>query len=163
MTLKTIATPLTIASFIGVGVTGICLLLGLHGGLVAPLHELSSIVFVVGSILHLILHRHAIRNHLRSVLGKGLALLFVAVAIVALTSFLHTGSSGSGSPYEKTMEIVMNQNLQEFAQFSNQSVESLTQRLTQAGFQVEGKEQTLKSITEKNHRNPMQVLATALP
>lgn len=48
MKLRGIATPLTIGSFILVCVTGLCLLFGLRGGLIDPLHELSSIVLVIG-------------------------------------------------------------------------------------------------------------------
>lgn len=63
--IRTIATPLTTASFLTVAVTGLFMLFHLSAGLIRPLHEIASLL-VIGSILHIILHWGALVQLLKN-------------------------------------------------------------------------------------------------
>ena len=84
MKMRTIATPLTIGSFILVSVTGLFMFFEIQVGLIKPAHEYLSLVFLACALLHCIVHWKAICNHFRTPLGKGLTLLFVGLSIVAV-------------------------------------------------------------------------------
>lgn len=66
--------------------TGLCLLLGVHGGLINPVHELSSICFLVGACLHVFVNRASIVSHLQTKTGFTLAMLFGLITVLAMVS-----------------------------------------------------------------------------
>lgn len=66
--------------------TGLCLLLGVHGGLINPVHEFSSICFLIGAGLHVFVNRDSILRHLHSKTGFTLAILFGLITVLAMVS-----------------------------------------------------------------------------
>jgi len=88
MNLKKVATSLTIGSAVPLCFTGICLLLRIRWGLIDPIHEISSLFFLVGMILHTWVHRKIIINYLRQPMGRWLLIFFSLLCAIALMSVL---------------------------------------------------------------------------
>lgn len=86
MNAKSIATPLTIASAVPLCFTGVCLLLRLRGGLIDPIHEISSIFFLAGVMLHTWNHKKIVLNHLKQPLSRRLLAFFSLLGFVAVVS-----------------------------------------------------------------------------
>lgn len=162
--LRSIATPLTIASFVGVAVTGLSLLLGVRGGLVTPVHEISSIFFVIGSVLHIAVNGKATLSHLRPLRGKLLLLPFALLALVAL---LPIGNSGGKGPMiavgRSATGLLQNATLGEIAQLSHRPGEELLGALRQGGLNVGDTSATVNAIASANQQEPLAVLNMILP
>ena len=162
--LRSIATPLTIASFVGVAVTGVSLLLGVRGGLVTPVHEISSIFFVIGSVLHIVVNSKATLSHLRPLRGKLLLLPFALLAFIAL---LPIGSSGGKGPMiavgRSATSLLQNATLGEIAQLSHRPSAELLVALRQGGLSVNDTNATVSAIASANQQEPLAVLNMLLP
>jgi len=158
--LRTFATPLTIASFITLGTTGILMLLGSHGAAINSAHEISSIVFGAGSVLHIAVNFKPTLAHLRRPLGAALALIFVAITVYAL---VHSGDR-KGNPRKAFMqasEVLLNLTPGQIASASNVPQGQVIKGLNDAGFQVADPHATLRSIALASHREPFDAIASA--
>lgn len=94
------ATPLTIAATIPLCFTGLCLLLHIRGGLIDPIHEISSIFFLVGIAFHTWNHKMVVANHLRQPIGRLLLLFFSLLCFVALVSIFGGDGKDMRAPLE---------------------------------------------------------------
>lgn len=83
MGLRAWATPLTIASFAIMAVTGLLMFLRLDMGAHKPLHEWAGLVFVAAVTLHLALNWRPFRLHLRRTLPRALIALALAALVIA--------------------------------------------------------------------------------
>lgn len=161
MTLRTIATPLTIGSFIVVCLTGIFMLCGIRG-LSGPVHEVTSILFVVGSILHIAINWKPTLNHLKKPLGATLAIAFTLISLAAL---LPVGGKGQNPKqvFGQAGEVILDQNLQGAAGITKQSEQELLGKLSQAGFNAIDAKATLRDIAKANGKSALETLAAILP
>lgn len=83
MAIRTLATPMTIASFITTCTTGTLMLFGFHGGLIGTVHEVASMIFVLSSVLHIFVHFKSTLLHLKRPVGAALALVFLLLSVAA--------------------------------------------------------------------------------
>jgi len=161
MTLRTIATPLTIGTFIVVCFTGLCMLFGVHG-LVNPIHEVTSVLFVVGSVLHIAINWRPTLAYLKKPLGASLAIVFTVISLVAL---LPTGGKGQ-NPRQvlgQASDVILDSNLPGVATLTKQSEQTLLGKLAQAGFASVDSQATLRDIARANGKSTLETLAAVLP
>ncbi len=160
MTLRSIATPLTIGSFVVVTFSGLCLLFHVRG-LVNPIHQWSSILFVIGSILHGAINWRPTLNHLSKPAVAGFTLLCCLVAGVGL---LPAGDRG-GNPHRvagQTMGVLLELDLHTLAGITHQTEEDLKAKLRAQGFTF-GENATVRQIAQASHRDPILVLDLVFP
>ncbi len=84
MKLHTIATSLILASFLAVAVTGLLIFFKLSVGLIRPFHEITGLIFVIGSLLHIILHWKQIILLLKKPFPLILVIIFVVLTLIAV-------------------------------------------------------------------------------
>lgn len=161
MSLRTFATPLTIGTFIVVSVTGLCMLFGIRG-LTGPVHEVCSILFVIGSILHIAVNWKPTLAHLKKPLGASLAVLFVIVSVVALLPRRSQGKSPR-QILQQAAEVLLDADIKGAATITRQSEQVLRDKLTQAGFKPLDAKASLREIAKVNGRNSMDLLRVVLP
>jgi len=162
MQLKTIATPLTIGSFILVSVTGVCMFFEIHAGFIQPAHEFLSLAFLAGALMHIVVHRKAILNHLKKPLGIGLALLFGVITICAVLP-LNTGAGGAGHEVARKSEaIFLDANVNSIAKMTHRSSDELLALLASQGYAQEDSLQTVREIAIAAKHNPHELLALLL-
>lgn len=160
MSLRTFATPITIASFVTVAITGLLMLFGVHGGRMGQVHEISSVIFVLGSLLHVVVNLKSTLAHLRRPLGASLAILFLLFTAVAMAP----RAKGKGDPrraFLQASQILLNLSPQELAIATHQPKGAVLEDLAKAGFRVEDEGATLRTIAAANHRELFEVLSIA--
>lgn len=162
MPLRTYATPLTIGSFIAVSFTGMCMLLGYRSGLVDSVHEISSILFVGGSILHIVINNRQALAHLKRPLGATLIVCFVIVSALAIIP-MGNRMDDPRHVLRQVSEVILNSNLQGVATLTRQSEQELMGRLATAGFGTVNPAIPLREIARTNRKNTLEVLAVILP
>nr|WP_320132590.1 DUF4405 domain-containing protein [uncultured Holophaga sp.] len=161
MTLRSIATPLTIGTFIVVGVTGICMLLGVHG-LVNPVHEISSVLFVLGSVLHILVNWKPTAAHLKKPMGASLALICALVTVAALVMPSRKGANPRQA-MGQAAELCLGADLGRLADLTGQPQQELMHRLARVGVSAPDAHATLRQIAQANGKQPMVLLAAVLP
>lgn len=159
--LRRLATPFVIISFLAVGFTGCCLLLGIRTGFVNQLHEWSSLAFVAGSVLHIVVHRGPTLAQLRKPLVAVLAVCALAVSILAV---LPIGSprAGGRQVIGRLLDTALDSNLGTIAVMTRQPEDVVFDRLSRAGFGSLEPGATLREIARANHKDPMDTLAAVL-
>jgi len=161
MNLRAVATPLTIASFLTISSTGTLMFLGVRGPLIGNIHEYAGIVFVAGSILHLVVNLKPAISHLKRPVGAVLAAVFAVVTIVAI---FPAGGKGN-NPRKGLMqagEVVLGLDIQEISQVSHQSQEDIRGSLTRSGFVLTDARATLRDIAIANKREPLEAIGAAM-
>ncbi|NTV73884.1 MAG: DUF4405 domain-containing protein [Holophaga sp.] len=160
MNIRTFATPLTIASFITICITGLAMLFGYHQGLISKVHEIVSVVFVLSSMLHVQLNWKSTLAHLRRPLGAALAVLCLALAAVSAVPFGQGGNPKGG--LFKAAGVLLNLNLQELATLTRQPKDRIEASLRDAGFPVQAEGASLKAIALANHKQPLEAVSATL-
>ncbi len=84
MKLRSIASPLTIAAFISVAVTGLLMFFGYHGSLIRLVHEWASLIFVVGAVLHIACNWKPMLAYCKRPVGAVLLVIFLVATLVAI-------------------------------------------------------------------------------
>ena len=161
--LRSLATPLTIGSFITLGVTGLCMLAGYRQGLIDPLHELSSIVFVAASVLHIIVNWKPVRTHLRRPLGAVLAACFVVATAFALIPTTSHRGSDPRRVFSQAADALLDSDLQGLAKVTQRPEPELVQDLVRAGFSTVDPSANLRAIARANQKSTLEILAAVLP
>ncbi|HPQ71474.1 MAG TPA: DUF4405 domain-containing protein [bacterium] len=158
--MRSIASPLTIASFLGVAVTGLCLFFGVHSGFLKQAHEILSLIFVLGSVLHIAVNWKATVTHLRRPLGVVMAVLVVIVTVVA---FVPHGDEGrGGNPVRKSVALMMDSDLTVVAALTNKTEPELRELLRLNGIEIAQADGTVRQIAAASNQNPMKVLSVLL-
>ncbi len=159
MKIRSIATPLTIAAFLGLASTGICMLLEIRGGLVNPIHELSSIAFLIGSALHIIVHREAIKRHLKTKIGISLTIIFAVIASASLASVVAPIGEKDGK--EVVFHMILEAKISDLAVIAKQNPDEILQRLSAMNLKGVSKDATLLSISKENNESPFEIMEEA--
>jgi hypothetical protein len=165
MKMRTIATPLTIGSFILVSVTGLFMFFEIQVGLIKPAHEYLSLVFLAGALLHCIVHWKAICNHFRTPLGKGLTLLFVGLSIVAvIPSGLGEHEDGEDGEHiaRKATIVLFESDLNGIAILTHRSTTDVVKSLQNQGLANVDANHTVQEVAKANQKSPATVLALLL-
>lgn len=161
VTLRTIATPLTIGSFVVVCLTGLFLFFGVRG-LTGPVHEWTSLVFVVGSIFHIIINWKATLAHLKKPLGASLAIICVVLSVVAILPW-GGKQQNPKQVLRQSMEVLLDTDLKGVAAVTRQSEQVLEDKLIQAGFKTVDAKATLREIAKANGKSTMATMSAILP
>lgn len=162
MKLRDMATPLTLASSIPLCVTGLCLLLRFRGGLIDPLHEISSLLFLVGLGLHVAANGRATLKHLKRPLGLGLSAVLTLLTLLALGSMAHEDGRSPHVQARRSVELMLDADIPTLARLTRRSEAELLRALAQAGAVRIEPGATLRAVAGANHQEPMHLLGTVL-
>jgi hypothetical protein len=157
MFLRSAATPITLASFLTLAVTGLCLLGGWHRGLVDPVHEAAGVVFVLGGLLHIWVNGRATLAHLRRPAVLAITSVGAAAAVLAVMPIGETGGNPK-AVLMKTARVWLGADLDQIAAITHQDREQLARTLGDHGFTLPSRDASLAGIAAASHRNPMEAL-----
>lgn len=128
------ATPVTIAAFLLMAVTGVLMFFHAETTLAKLAHEYLSFIFVAGALLHVVVNWRPFTVHFRRWPARAAAGLFAALLVV---SFLPIGPNAGGGerPDRAALGAVMNAPLSSVAALTGEPVDALTARLRAGGFE----------------------------
>ena len=155
------ATPITIAAFLLMAVTGLLMFFHAETTLNKVAHEYLSWVFVIGAGLHVVVNWRAFTVHFRRWPARGAALLFAALLVV---SFLPIGpNAGSGeSPQRAAVGVMMNAPLAAVAMATGEDEAALIARMQAAGYEKAAPDVSLRTLSEGNKGRLMGGMKLAL-
>lgn len=159
MKLRSIASPLTIASFIVVATTGLCLFFGYRGGLVDPIHEIASLLFVLGCVLHIVVNWKPVVLHIKRPLGAILTGVFLLITVIAVVP--HDDAAGGGNPVRKSVALLLDADLSVLAALTKKSEAVLQERLKRLEISA-APGVSLRQMASASHKNPMAALSVLL-
>lgn len=136
------ATPLTVASFLIMGVTGTLMFFHLETTLGKVVHEWASWAMLVGVGAHLVLNWRPFASYLKRPLAAGI--MAVGAGLVALT-FLPIGPEG-GNPTMAVMRAMGQADVETVIALSGQELDAGLAALKAAGFEATG-DQPLQVLT----------------
>ncbi|HNY30179.1 MAG TPA: hypothetical protein PKO15_04750 [Fibrobacteria bacterium] len=164
MNLRDFATPLTIVSTIPLCATGAALLLGVRGGVVDPVHEVSSVLFLAGTAFHLFLHRKALLAHLRRPSSKWAAVVSTVLSLLVVASAMD--GSRTPSPHiqaRRSLELVLDADLADLALLTDRTEAELRGVLREAGIEHVEANTSLEELARKNDRSPLELVGLVIP
>jgi len=158
--LRTWATPLVIGAFLLSAVTGILMFFHVNIGLVHPVHEWLSWAMVAGVALHLSANWRGFARYFSQGAGRLVIALFAAMTIGALLPIGADAPKASGGA---VMHALHDSSVDTVARVAKRTPDEVMARLRDAGLKVDSADQTIAALAENNQRDPMEVLALALP
>lgn len=162
MKLRALATPLTLAASIPLCVTGLCLLLGWRGGLVDPVHEVSSLLFLAGLALHVAVNGRATLAHLKRPLGRWLCAGLALLTLLTLGSMGHGEGSNPHAQARRAMELMLDADLPTLARLTRRPEADLQQALAREGVGRVAPGASLRTLAQANGRDPRHLLGAVL-
>lgn len=159
--LRSVASPLTIAAFIVSAVTGLCMFFGYRGNLINPMHEIFTLIFVCGSVLHIIVNWKAVVAHIRRPLGAVLTGLFVIITAVAVIP-TEGQQANRGNPARTSVALMMDADLSVIAALTKNTEPALMDRLRQYGLATVAPGATVRQIADGLREDPMELLTVLL-
>lgn len=156
--LRSYATPVSLLTFIAVGLTGLLMFFGVRGGLVGELHEWLGVVFVVALVLHLARNWRGVLAMLKTPSGKLIGGgLGAAAAILILFSapFGEAGGHGGGGhgPW-RVVNVVAGAPIEKMAPAIGLTAGDAVARLKAGGVPVDGAQDSLNAIA-RDHGVPV--------
>ncbi|NTW56188.1 MAG: DUF4405 domain-containing protein [Chlorobiaceae bacterium] len=149
------ATPLAIASFIILGVTGILMFFKIESGLVKPIHEWLSWALVAGVILHTIANWKAFTGYFSK--KPAIAIIGVGLLVTLFSVFAPAGQEQN--PRMKMMKALMSSKLDTIAEVAGSNGTDITAKLQQKGMTNVNGNMTIRQIASANSKNEMAVIA----
>jgi hypothetical protein len=154
---RTWAGPVTIGSFVVMGISGILLFFHVNIGLMKLAHEWLGWVFVVGAVAHLAVNWRPFVAYFRK--PAGLAIM----AVLLLAGVLSLLPAGGGGPSPRQSFMAMSRALEQaplsaVAQVAKRSPQSVQEDLESKGIQVRHGEQTISEIASDNEKHSMEIL-----
>lgn len=131
--LRKVATPLTVGSFVIMGVTGVLMFFHLDGKLNETVHEWAGWALLAGVLAHLVVNWRAFSTYFKRPLAR--TIMGAGVLVLAL-SFLPPsllGAQGGGSPVDALLQSVGRSDVGTLIALSGQEVDAGLARLAQAG------------------------------
>lgn len=151
------ATPLTIGSFVVVGITGVLMFFHLDFGLIKPAHEWLSWLLVLGGIAHVIINWKAVLNYMTKPAGK---LIIIAMLSIGALSFLPIGGAEGGGKGQsmKVVSALEKSQLTLVAQVAKTTPDALVEKLKAKGLEVKDSSQTIQEIASANQKKTLEIL-----
>ena len=149
------ATPLTIASFLIMGVTGTLMFFHLETTLGKVVHEWAGWAMLVGVGAHLALNWRPFTTYLKRPLAMGI--MGVGTALLVMT-FLPLGPEG-GNPMMAVVQAVEQADMETVIALSGQELDAGLTALKEAGFEVEAG-QSIRDLAEGDRGVQMQMIQT---
>ncbi|MCI5097966.1 MAG: DUF4405 domain-containing protein [Rhodobacteraceae bacterium] len=147
------ATPLTIGSFLLMGVTGILMFFHLDIGLNKLAHEWAGWIMVVGVLAHVVLNWRAFSVYFKRPAAR---VIMGVSAIVLAGSFVPV--SGGGSPVRPVMMAVAQAPVSTVIELSGVPEQEALSRLSAAGFDATP-ETSMSGLTGGDRDKQMQILS----
>jgi hypothetical protein len=166
--LRAWVTPITIGSFLLIGVTGVLMFFKVAGSLVIVAHEWLSPVFVVGSCLHVWLNWGAVRANLTrargiAIVGVFAALLGVSVApFEAVEEIARQHGHGEQAMGRQAAELMLQARISTVAELTGRTPQQLRERLGRHGIRVATDKVTLGEAARQCDVEPGRALDAVL-
>lgn len=165
--LRNYATPLSMAAFLGVGVSGVMLFLGVRNHSLSELHEWIGVLFVVAGIMHFIRNWQGIKAMLLKTQGK----IFTGLGVIAVVAMLFASFGGDGGqgggrgghygPMGAAVTRMAEAPISKLAPALGLTSEEAIAKLRKSGVAVAGPGQSLNEISASQHA-PLQRLMNTL-
>ncbi len=152
-TLRKWATPLTVASFLIMGVTGTLMFFRLETTLGKVVHEWAGWVMLIGVGAHLVLNWRPFTTYLKRPMAAGI--MGVGAALLALT-FLPIGPGG-GNPMIAVLQAVEQADVRTVIALSGQELDAGLAALNEAGFAATG-DQPMQALTGGHRGTQFEVI-----
>lgn len=166
--LRSWVTPITIGSFLLIGVTGLLMFFEVRGSVIVVAHEWLSPVFLIGACLHVWLNWGAVRTHLSRPRGLGVVGLFAALLLFSLVPFDEAAEiarehgHGQESTYRRATEVLLKARVSTVAELTGRTPQQLRDSLGRYGVRVTSDEVTLADSARQSQVSPVCVLDAVL-
>jgi hypothetical protein len=151
--LRNYATPLSLAAFAAIGVTGVMMFFGVRNHQLNGIHEWIGVAFVVIAVLHIFRNAKSFGLMLAQTRSKiVVGVLCTAAALLIGASFISGGRGGHGGPGGPGMVVVQRLSYTPIAQLApafGLSSGQLISRLRKGGVVVSGPGQNFAEISQK--------------
>lgn len=146
------ATPLTVASFLIMGVTGILMFFHLDSGLNVPLHEWAGWLMVLGVVAHLVLNWRPFTSYLKRPVAR--VVMVLGVVLLGLSFY---PVSGDGNPVKQVMQAMARADVSTVIALSGQDISAGLEQLAAAGLMA-NETMTISELTGGDRGRQMQVI-----
>ena len=152
--LRTWATPLTVASFLIMGVTGTLMFFHLETALGKVIHEWAGWAMLVGVGAHMVLNWRPFTTYLKRPVAVGI--MAVGAGLLSLT-FLPIGPQG-GNPMMAVMQAMERADVETVIALSGQELDAGLAALKAAGYTATG-DQPMQALTGGNRGTQFEVIS----
>ncbi len=166
--LRAWVTPITIGSFLLIGITGLLMFFKVRGGLIVGAHEWLSPIFAIGLCLHVWLNWAAVRANLsraRGIIIVGLFGALLALAVAPLDEMDEvTLEHGHGQQEvgRKAAEALLQARVSAVAELAGCTPQELRDRLDRYGIRVSSGDVSLADAAHQSQVSPVRALHAAL-
>jgi hypothetical protein len=166
--LRSWVTPITIGSFLLLGITGLLMFFKVRGGLIVVAHEWLSPIFVVGAGLHIWLNWGPVRANLSR--ARGIIIVGFFAALLALSVVPpkeaedHAREHGHGQEVigRRAAELLLAARISTLAELTSRTPQQLRDSLGRHGVRVTSDEIPLADAGAQSNISPARVLKTIL-
>ncbi|MGB8600757.1 MAG: DUF4405 domain-containing protein [Rhizomicrobium sp.] len=154
--LRTYATPLSLACFGAIGVSGVMMFIGLRNHQLGELHEWLGIIFLIAAALHICRNWRALLAMLAKTQSKIIVGVLGTIAILLIGSTFFGGGEGGGPDHGpggmQAVEMRLSYTpLAQLAPAFGLSSSQVVARLRKGGIIVNGPGQNLTEISQKQN------------
>ncbi len=155
--LRNYATPLSLVTFLATTVTGVLLFFEVRSGLLSEVHEWVGMLFVAAMLLHLARNWRGLVAMLSAPRNKAIVGGLGAIATLLILASVPFGAGGvhGGQEFHGSQQIVQGLTdvpIAKLAPVLGMTDEEAMLRLRRGGVAVEGPEQSLAEIADKQHK-----------
>ncbi len=159
MTYRELATPLTIGSFLIIGVTGVLMFFHLDSGLNKLAHEWLAWAMLGAVGLHATAHFKSFsRNFTRP---RALAILGASAVLLAASFISPPGQAGNKPPHVLAAQAVLDAPIARVAELTGRDPQAILSGLQAAGFSASA-EGSLRAAAGTGRARQMEALGIAL-
>ncbi len=166
--LRAWVTPITIGSFLLLGVTGLLMFFEARGGLIVVAHEWLSPIFVVGACLHIWLNWGAVRANLSR--ARGIIIVGLFVALLAFSVAPPKGAEDQAREHGHGQEVIgrraaeslLQARISVLAELTGRTPQELRDDLGRHGVRVTSNETILADAAAQSQVSPVRVLDAVL-
>ncbi len=166
--LRAWVTPITIGSFLLIGVTGLLMFFKVRGSLIVVAHEWLSPIFAITAVLHICLNWATVRASLsraRGIVIVGLFGVLLAFSVVPFSEAEEAvrehghGQEGIG---RKAAEVLLQARISTLAELTGRTPAQLRERLDRHGIRVTSDEASLVEAAQQSRVHPARAVMAAL-
>lgn len=170
--LRSWVTPITIGSFLLLGVTGLLMFFKVRGGLIVAAHEWLSPILVVSASLHIWLNWGAVRANLSRARGIAIVGLFAALLVFAITPGKEVEKRAREHDWEhghvqevigrKAAGVLLQARISTVAELTGRTPQRLRDSLGRRGVRITSDEVTLAEAARQSQVSALRVLDAVL-
>ena len=166
--LRAWVTPITMGSFLLIGVTGLLMFFKVRGSLIVVAHEWLSPIFAVGACLHIWLNWGAVRANLSRARGIVIVGLFAALLAFSIAPFSEVDEiarehgHGQEEIGRRVAELLLQARISTIAELTGRTPQQLRDRLGRHGIPTTTDEVTLVDAAHQCQVSPVRALDAVL-